>query len=184
MSRATEIRSGQGEHAPTARMAHDRALAKVMQHLLKDDGERVAKVVKAAVIVDTNVVVAGFPTEGNALPVARILRGMQAAAFTFVVSEPLLAEYREVLARPNVCRLHGLAAEAVAMLVDDLARHATVLAPASASAPAAPDPGDQMLWDLLAARADLVLVTGDNRLLRDRGMRGRVISVEAYLAAA
>jgi len=116
----------------------------------------VVTVVKAAVIVDTNVVVAGFPTEGSALPVARILRGMQEAAFPFVVSEPLLAEYRDVLA-PAV---------------------------APAVAPAAPDPGDQMLWELLAARADLVLVTGDKRLLRDRGMRGRVISVEAFLAAA
>jgi len=146
----------------------------------------VVTAVKAAVIVDTNVVVAGFPTEGSALPVARILRGMQEAAFPFVVSEPLLAEYRDVLARPNVCRLHGLAAEAVAELLAVIARHATVLAPAVAPAvaPAAPDPGDQMLWELLAARADLVLVTGDKRLLRDRGMRGRVISVEAFLAAA
>jgi uncharacterized protein len=50
-------------------------------------------------------------------------------------------------------------------------------------APPAPDPGDQMLWELLAARDDLVLVTGDKRLLRDRGMRGRVISAEAFLAA-
>ena len=48
----------------------------------------------------------------------------------------------------------------------------------------APDPGDQMLWELLAARDDLILVTGDKLLLRDRGMRGRVISAEAFLAAA
>ena len=55
---------------------------------------------------------------------------------------------------------------------------------APAAAPAAPDPGDQMLWELLAARDDLILVTGDKLLLRDRGMRGRVISAEAFLAAA
>jgi len=138
--------------------------------------------VSRAVVVDTNVVVAGLPLAGNPLQVARILHGMLGAAFPFVVSEPLLAEYREVLARPNVCRLHGLAGEALEALLADIARHATVLAPATAAA--APDPGDQMLWELLAARDDLVLVTGDKRLLRDRGMRGRVISAEAFLAAA
>ena len=135
-----------------------------------------------AVVVDTNVVVAGLPLAGNDLPVARILQGMLGAAFPFVVSEPLLAEYREVLARPNVSRLHGLDGEAREALVAEIARHATVLAPAAA--PAAPDPGDQMLWELLAARDDLILVTGDKLLLRDRGMRGRVISAEAFLAAA
>ena len=135
---------------------------------------------RAAVIVDTNVVVAGFPTAGNALPVARILLGMRVAAFPFVVSEPLLAEYRDVLARPNVCRLHGLAADALAQVVADIARHATVLEPVAA--PPAPDPGDQMLWELLAARDDLILVTGDKLLLGDRRMRGRVISAEAFLA--
>ena len=136
-----------------------------------------------AVVVDTNVVVAGLPLAGNSLPVARILHGMLGATFPFVVSEPLLAEYREVLARPNVCRLHGLAGDALEALVEGIARHATVVEPAVA-APAAPDPGDQMLWELLAAREDLVLVTADKRLLRDRGMRGRVISAEAFLAAA
>ena len=138
--------------------------------------------VQAAVIVDTNIVVAGLPTEGNAFAVARILQGMLGAAFPFVVSEALLAEYRAVLARPNVCRLHGLGAEALETMVAAIARHATLLAPPVTSP--APDPGDQMLWDLLAARADLVLVTGDKLLLRDRGMRGRVVCAEAFLAAA
>ena len=135
---------------------------------------------KGAAIVDTNVVVAGLPVAGNTLPVARILQGMLGAAFPFVVSEPLLAEYREVLARPNVCRLHGLAADALRQVVADIAHHATLLEPVAAAP--APDPGDQMLWELLAARADLVLVTGDKLLLRDRRMRGRVISAEAFLA--
>ena len=49
-----------------------------------------------------------------------------------------------------------------------------------ASVPA-PDPGDQVLWDLLAARSDLVLVTGDKRLVEDAGMRGRVVSPREFV---
>ena len=63
---------------------------------------------RPAVIVDTNVVVAGLLTRDNASPVARILDGMLVAAFPFVMSEALLAEYRTVLVRPALRRLHGL----------------------------------------------------------------------------
>ena len=42
----------------------------------------------SAIIIDTNVVVAGLLTANEASPVARILDGMLAAAFPFVVSEP------------------------------------------------------------------------------------------------
>ena len=42
---------------------------------------------RQAVIVDTNVVVADLLTANEASPVARILDGMLAAAYPFVVSE-------------------------------------------------------------------------------------------------
>jgi predicted nucleic acid-binding protein len=100
----------------------------------------------------------------------------------FVASEALLAEYREVLARPPLRKLHGLTDETLQALVDQIERHAERLEPAAAAP--APDPGDQMLWELLAARADLVLVTSDKPLLRDRPMRGRVVTPEAWLALA
>ena len=135
---------------------------------------------RPAVIVDTNVVVAGLLTKHEASPVARILDGMLAAAFPFVVSEALLAEYRTVLVRPNLRRLHGLTVAEVEAILTDIAQHAIVLVPVAA--PPAPDPGDQLLWGLLAARADLLLVTGDKLLLRDSGMQGRVISPQAFVA--
>jgi predicted nucleic acid-binding protein len=138
-------------------------------------------VTRPAVIVDTNVVVAGLLTAHEASPVARILDGMLAAAFPFVVSEALLAEYRAVLVRPNLRKLHGLTIAEVEAILTDLAQHAIVLAPVGA--PPAPDPGDQLLWGLLAARGDLVLVTGDKLLLRDAGMKGRVISPSVFLSA-
>ena len=138
---------------------------------------------KAAVIVDTNVVVAGFPIEGNALPVAAVLRRMLSGELAFLASATLLAEYREVLSRPSLRKLHGLADDAVALLMARLEAGADLLEPA-ASAAAAPDPGDQMLWELLAARADAVLVSSDKLLLRDRAMRGRVVTPDVWLALA
>lgn len=120
---------------------------------------------RRAVIVDTNVVVAGLLTGNATSPVARILDGMLAAAFPFVVSEDLLAEYRAVLVRPVLRKLHGLTVAEVDALLTDIAQHAIVLAPGRGSP--APGPGDQLLWDLLATRADLLPVTGDKALQCD-----------------
>ena len=138
---------------------------------------------RPAVIVDTNVVVAGLLTGSDASPAlaksARILDGMLMAAFPFVVSEALLAEYRAVLVRPGLRKLHGLTVAEVETLLIDIAQHAIVLAPVAA--PPAPDPGDQLLWELLSARADLLLVTGDKALQRDAGMQARVVSPQSFV---
>jgi len=134
---------------------------------------------RAAVVVDTNVVVAGLLAADDASPVARILDGMLAAAFPFVLSEALLAEYRTVLLRPRIRKLHGLTVAEVEALLVEIAQHAIVLAPVATSA--APDPGDQLLWELLAARSELLLVTGDKLLLRDARMRARVMSPKAFV---
>lgn len=133
------------------------------------------------VIVDTNIVVAGLLTKHDASPVARILDGMLRAAFTFAISEALLAEYRAVLVRPGLRKLHGLTVAEIEVVLTELVRHAIVLTPAK-SRPA-PDPGDQLLWDLLATRADLALVTGDKLLLRNATLRRRVISAENFVAS-
>lgn len=143
---------------------------------------------RQAVIVDTNVVVAGLLTGNAASPVARILDGMLAATFPFVVSEALLAEYRTVLVRPALRKLHGLTVAEVETLLTDIAQHAIVLVPMVAvpvapAAQPAPDPGGQRLWDLLAASADLLLVTGDKALLADRGMQPRVVTPLSFVEA-
>ena len=124
-------------------------------------------------IVDTNVV-AALMTSREDSPVARVLDGMLAARFPFALSEALLAECRVVLSRPKLRGLHGRSVEELESLLVEIVRHAIVLEPVSA--PPAPDPGDQMLWNLLAVRLDLVLVSGDRALLLDEGMSGRVLS--------
>jgi uncharacterized protein len=135
--------------------------------------------IRPPAIIDTNVVVAGFPLTQAPSPVARILENMLCNGIDFVLSDALLAEYREVLARPVPRRLHGMAAADVEHMLMQFSRHAIMLAPAGG--PPAPDPGDQMLWDLLAARADVVLVTQDKRLLGDARMRGRVVAPATFL---
>ncbi len=132
------------------------------------------------VVIDTNVVVAGLLTARNDSPVARILDGMLDAAFPFVLSEALLAEYRTVLARPVLRKAHGLTANEMQTVLIDLAQHAIVLAPVPAAP--APDLGDQYLWELLAARDDLRLVTGDKRLTSDPLMRERTLTPLAFVS--
>ncbi len=135
-------------------------------------------------IIDTNVIVAGLLTAHQESPVARILDGMLSATFAFVVFEAFLAEYQVVLARPKLCKLHGLSGAELHAILTDIARHAIVLAPSSGQevTPNAPDPGDQLLWDLLATRPDLVLLTGDKLLLHDQTMQRRVILPQAFIA--
>ena len=109
------------------------------------------------VVVDTNVVVAGLLTSDSTSPVSRILDGMLAGAFSFVVSEPLLAEYHAVLVRPKLQVLHGLALSEVESILTDLALNAMVLNPLTKLAPPAPDAGDQLLWDKWAV--DPIIIT-------------------------
>ena len=78
---------------------------------------------------------------------------MLRASFRFVISEALLAEYRRVLLRPKLWRLHRLVAAEVDQILTDLALHAIVLPGAPPTAKRlAPDAGDQFLWKLQASR--------------------------------
>lgn len=139
---------------------------------------------RSVAVIDTNVVVAGLLTSNPGSPVARILDGMLAPAFPFVVSEALLAEYRTVLIRSELRKLHGLSVTEVDTILTELAQHAIVLNPREESVSRAPDRADQLLWDLLAAKPDLVLVTGDKKLLVDATMDGRVISPLEFTTTA
>jgi predicted nucleic acid-binding protein len=132
-------------------------------------------------IVDTNVLIGQWMTELTGGGPMHILDGMRGGALPFVVCEVLVAEYRHVLLRPKVQLRHQQAEPVVDAFLARLAQRATVLEPAAGHA--SPDPGDQMLWDLLCARDDLHLITIDKLLLKDRRMRGRVVTPEAFGAA-
>ncbi len=134
-------------------------------------------------IIDTNVVVAGLLTNHADAPVARIFDSMMRAEFRFAMSEALLAEYRGVLLRPKLLKLHRLAEPEIDAILTSLTRHAIILpVPPQPDSPIAPDVGDQFLWNLLASRDDLMLVTGDKLLLQTGPLQSRVIAPNEFAA--
>ena len=131
-------------------------------------------------IVDTNVVVSGLVGRSPAAPPAVVLDGMLRGSFPFLLSIDLLAEYRVVLLRPRVVARHGLTADEADAILADITVNAVVREPVAA--PAAPDPGDQHLWDLLSSEPSAILVTGDHTLLTAPSIE-RVIAVNAFAAS-
>ena len=100
---------------------------------------------------------------------------MLAGRIPFLTSPELLAEYREVLLRPKVQRLHGLSPSEVDTVLERLRQHGVDSHPAPAS-DSAPDPGDEHVWALLAAHPEALLVTGDQLLIDRPPEAGRVLS--------
>ena len=127
-----------------------------------------------AVVVDTNVVVAGLISSPGDSPVCRVLDGMLAGTFPFLLSIELLREYRSVLLRDQLRELHGLSPEQVDVVLTEIAANALVREPK-----ADPDlvaPGGHMpqltqsccsaAWEQLRARRD----RGANRARRWLGV--------------
>ena len=133
-------------------------------------------------IIDTNVVVAGLLTQDTSAPTAHTLDGMIQGQLIFVVSTELVAEYRAVLLRPRVSRLHGLAAAQVDDLLTVMVANAIVREVTARAAPA-PDLGDQHLWDLLASVPSAVLVTEDTALREQAPAAASVLSPRAWVDA-
>jgi len=132
-------------------------------------------------VVDTTVVVAGLLTHNPDSPTARILDGMSSGDLRFLLTVPLVAEYRAVLLRPKIAGVHGMDDDEVDQLLEEIVLNAGIRE-AAERAPDAPDPGDQHLWDLLEAEPGAVLVTGDRALLENPPPGRSVVSPRDYLA--
>jgi putative PIN family toxin of toxin-antitoxin system len=130
-------------------------------------------------VVDTNVVVAGLLTAEVGSPPARILDGMRIGAFPFLLSIALLAEYREVLLRAKIRKVHGLSEREIDLLLTEIATHAVVREPEAASG--APDPKDNHLWALTLSVPGSVLVTGDLTLARKPPPGSKVLSPRQFV---
>jgi putative PIN family toxin of toxin-antitoxin system len=130
-------------------------------------------------VVDTNVLTAGLITRATQSPVARIVDHMLAGAIIYLLSPALLDEYRAVLLRPKLSRLHGLTEREIDSLLTDLVANAIWRDPRPASP--VPDPGDSHLWSLLESHAGSVLITGDRLLIERPPDRVSVISPGTYI---
>ena len=102
------------------------------------------------VVVDTNVVVSGLISSGRGSPSARILDEMLQGRLRYVLSVPLLTEYRAVLLRPRIRRFHGRSEAEVDRILTRLVENGAVREP-NPTTTRAPDPGDGHLWELLEA---------------------------------
>ena len=127
----------------------------------------------SAAVVDTNVVVAGLLTGRADSPTARILDGMRNGAFPFLLSSALLAEYREVLLRPRIGKLHGLKEREIDEMLTSIATHAIVREPKLRTG--APDAKDNHLWSLIQSVPGAILVTGDLALIDSPPPRSTVL---------
>lgn len=134
------------------------------------------------VIVDTNVLVAGLASRNMVSPTRRLLSAIREGMHVAVLSPALVAEYRDVLNRPQVVRWHGLQPPLPDRLVTEMLRFALAVDPPPAVA-VAPDPGDSHLWARLNAVADVVLVTGDKALLTSEHFPGRIVAPRAFADA-
>ena len=68
-------------------------------------------------VIDTNVLVSGLLTSLPEAPTVQVLDGMLQGRFLFLFSDELLSEYREVVLRPSLRRLHRLGEEDVDVIL-------------------------------------------------------------------
>ena len=113
------------------------------------------------VILDTNIIVSLFLT--NNPTTTLIKQALLDESFQLVTSEPLLAEYQEVLFRPELERLMPNPLEVPIFLRKVLRAGRLVMA--VEPYPKAPDPGDAFLLAMLRDNEIDYLVIGDKALL-------------------
>ena len=129
------------------------------------------------VILDTNVLLSGLLSSQGAP--GKLLDAWEQKLFTLVACEALIAELREVTARPFF-RVR-LRPSVVALLIAGL-RDFSLFCQGVPSGPIAPDPKDSYLLALAEASTADFLVTGDKELLSLKHHKSaRIISPSAIL---
>lgn len=111
------------------------------------------------IVLDTNVLVSGLLSPTG--PPGRIVDLVATARLVVVYDDRIIAEYREVLARP---RLRIEPAEATAIL--DLIVHEGLYMPAAPLGVQLPDPDDLPFLEVAVAASVDALVTGNGRHFR------------------
>jgi putative PIN family toxin of toxin-antitoxin system len=127
-------------------------------------------------IIDTNVLVAGLISGQADSRTVKIVDAMLDGKMIFLLSPELLQEYRAVLIRPKLLRLHGLDEEQVDQLLTEITANALWRDLVPDVTERAPDPGDDHLWKLLAVEPSAALVTGDRLLCENPPSQSSVLS--------
>lgn len=130
-------------------------------------------------IIDTNVFIAGLISKTPASPTVKILDAMVSGLLIYVLSPALLKEYRDVLMRPKLLKLHRLSESEIDQLLCEITANAIWREPEVMHV--APDSGDNHLWSLLLQTDDTILVTGDQLLLNKAPKEKSVITPTTYL---
>ena len=127
-------------------------------------------------IIDTNVLVAGLITAESNSPTSRVLDAMLSGSLFYLLSAELLREYRNVLLRPRLSRLHGLNELEIEQLLTEITANTIWREPPPDTNHKSPDPQDAHLWALLASEPTAILSTGDRLLIEKPRPQSSVIS--------
>jgi putative PIN family toxin of toxin-antitoxin system len=128
------------------------------------------------VVIDTNVLVSALLTSGG-LPEAVIDLAISGEVQWFA-SEPVLAEYEEVLKRPRLAIDSGKAADAMARIRAIV----SVVSPAERVA-AASDPDDNQFLECAEVARAHYLVTGNIRHFPEVWKQTRVVTPREFMDA-
>ncbi len=135
-------------------------------------------------IVDTNVLIAGLLSSQVESPTVKIVDAMLSGQLIYLLSPELLKEYRTVLLRPKLLRLHGLHEQQIDDLLTEMTANAIWHEVPAVAKESAPDPGDRHLWDLLATEPAAILVTGDRLLFDNPPQQRSIISPASCVVLA
>jgi putative PIN family toxin of toxin-antitoxin system len=111
-------------------------------------------------VIDTNVIVSALITKSQNSPVLQVIQRIFSGSVCILVNKEILAEYREVLARPKF----GLERDSIETVISELLKHSLdVDAPPSGIT--LPDPKDIVFYNVVLAKRDngAFLVTGNTK---------------------
>ena len=132
------------------------------------------------IVLDANALVSGVLARHPAAPPFRVLQAVRADEWIILLSAAVVAEYRDVLLRPRVAARHRLRRDVIDSMLTRLMECGLVIDP-SPSPFVAPDPDDQIFWDLLESEPDAIFVTGDQALLTSTVFPGRITSPRLFV---
>lgn len=131
-------------------------------------------------VLDTNVIIAPFLSP-KGVP-ALILKAWEEEIFELVVSEILLAEYKEVLSRKEIAAHHKMGQAEIERLIAGFRKYAILITPSKIPKVVKEDPDDDHLFAAAQAGEASCIVTKNKHVLKVEEYRGiQVLTPLAFL---